>query len=106
MVFSETLRRRAACLTVSISLSFGCFSVFMVLEQSSLNLVAEDGPFRIGLFFTPVQFEVGTGANLLDQFTKSKWFPAMCGSRCKHPAADIVTTEWQIPAYPEQQKFV
>lgn len=106
MVFSETLRREAACLTVSISPSLGFFSVFMVLKQSSLNLVTENGQFCIGLFFTSVQLEVGTGANLLDQFTKSKWLPAMCGSRCKHPAANIVTTEWQIPAYPEQQKLV
>ena len=48
-----------------------------LLKESSFDLISVNRPFGIRVLFAAVEFEIRSGADLLNQASKEKWLAAM-----------------------------
>ena len=75
-------------------------------EQPPFDLVAVDGPLRVWDFFAAVEFEVGVGADFLDELADAVWLAAMDRSSFEEPASLCSVFKRERASNAEQQVFV
>ena len=102
-------RTRAMAGEWKLAVDSGRYTVAMVracLEQSSLDLIAVDGPVCVGVLLSAVEFQVGAGTDSLDQRPKGERFTAVGGSWSCQPALARPVPEGEAAADAQQQVLV
>jgi hypothetical protein len=68
------------------------------LKRPSFDLVAINGPVRVWLLFTAVEFQVWTETYLLDELAEAKRLAAVPRARSHDPTRDVFAPETQPAA--------
>ena len=86
ILLSLEASRRIESLSVAANLATG-------LEQSTFDLISEDGPIGVGDFLSPEQLQVRTWTDFFDQAAHGIWLFAVASSLPSLPTAFISLVE-------------
>ena len=71
-------------------------------KQPSFDLIPVDGPGRVGVLLSPVEFQVRTGTDALDQGSEGERLAAMNGPLRRKPASAGAVAEGKFTANAQQ----